>query len=104
MGQEVADIAMSSGVRVAGFVDDRQELSGCEVLGLPVLGDGEWLEDRDLPVFVAVGAPATRRRVCERLGEAKVEELPALVHPTAYVGLGCELGAGSVIAASATLT
>lgn len=104
MGQEVADLAISAGWRVLGFVDDDPALHGSAVLDFPVLGGVHWLDGGSGPVFVAVGSPAGRRRVCDRLRQMKVLECPPLVHPTAYVGLGCRIGAGSVIAAAATLT
>ena len=31
------------GWRVVGFVDDREELWGTEILGVPVLGGRDWL-------------------------------------------------------------
>ena len=104
MGQEVADLAQAAGRHVLGFVDDRPGLPGQKILDLPVLGDRSWLVGKEVPVFVAVGAPAARRRVCQALAGLGVQEPPALVHPTAYVGLDCEVGAGSVIAATATVT
>lgn len=104
MGQEVADLAIAAGIEVVGFVDDRPALHGLAPLGLPVLGDRSWLQGRDVAVFVAVGSPALRRRICHELSTLGVGEPPALVHPSAYVGLGCEVGPGSVVAATATLT
>lgn len=104
MGQEVADLALAAGRSVAGFVDDRPDLQGESILGIRVLGDRSWLAGRDVPVFVAVGAPAARRRVWQELSSLGVAEPPALVHPAAYVGLECHVGAGSLIAANATLT
>ncbi len=104
MGQEVADLACSAGIKVHGFVDDRADLIGREILGLPVLGDRTWLAGRDVPVFLAVGSPAGRKRVRVELRSMEIPEPPALVHPAAYVGLGCRIGAGSIVAAGATLT
>jgi sugar O-acyltransferase (sialic acid O-acetyltransferase NeuD family) len=104
MGQEVADLAICAGTPVLGFVDDRPELQGVEVLGLPVLGNRQWLAGREVLVFVAVGSPANRRRVTEEVRQLGVAECGPLVHPTAYVGLGCHIGSGSVVAATATLT
>ena len=113
MGQEIADIvqaAASDGSRwrLIGFLDDNTDLYGREVLGLPVLGDHRWLSSRTTSVALAlgVGAPAARRRAwgtAQSTSTASVDA-PALVHPTAYVGLGCELGDGTVVGAHATLT
>lgn len=109
MGQEVADLvraAASDGSRwrLIGFVDDDPALHGLEVLGLPVLGDHRWLSGHRAALAMGVGAPAARRRAWAAAHSAGADEAPALVHPAAYVGLGCELGEGTVIGASATLT
>jgi sugar O-acyltransferase (sialic acid O-acetyltransferase NeuD family) len=109
MGQEVADLVRASAAdddrwRLIGFVDDDSSLHGLEVLGLPVLGDHRWLSGRQTAVALGVGAPAARRRAWAALQEVGAVETPALVHPTAYVGLGVELGAGTIVGAHATLT
>lgn len=109
MGQEVADLvqaAASDGPRwrLIGFVDDDSSLHGLEVLGLPVLGDHRWLSGRRAALAVGVGAPAARRRAWTAARSIGDFEAPALVHPTAYVGSGCELGEGTVVGAHATLT
>jgi sugar O-acyltransferase (sialic acid O-acetyltransferase NeuD family) len=109
MGQEVADIVMaaaSDGTRwtLIGFIDDDSSLHGLEVLGLPVLGDHRWLSGRQAAVAIGVGAPAARRRAWTAAQSVGAVEAPALVHPAAYVGLGVELGAGTVVGAHATMT
>lgn len=105
MGQEVADLVIASGGKVVGFVDDDPKLvPGSHMLGIPVVGDKRWLEGKSTPVALAFGAPASRHRVWKSLRALGVIEPPPLVHPTAYVGLGCQLGGGSVVAAGATLT
>lgn len=104
MGQEAADLALSAGFNLLGFVDDGPALAGGNVLGLPVLGDRGWLRGREVAVVVAVGSPSARRRVCEDLTAMGVSDFPVLRHSTAYVGLGCDIGAGSILAAGAVLT
>jgi sugar O-acyltransferase (sialic acid O-acetyltransferase NeuD family) len=109
MGQEVADLVLAaaadgSGCRLVGFIDDDTSLHGREVLGLPVLGDHNWLADRRFAVALGVGTPAARRRAWATLQAAGAVQAPALVHPTAYVGLGVELSTGTVVAAHSTLT
>src|SRR5579864_958576 len=103
MGQEVADLALSTGRQVVGFIDDRQDLIGQLVLGVLVLGDRSWLAGRQVEVCVAIGAPAGRRRASVGLKDLGVVQASALVHPTAHVGLGCSVGPGSVVSAGATL-
>jgi sugar O-acyltransferase (sialic acid O-acetyltransferase NeuD family) len=109
MGQEVADLvlaAASDGARwrLIGFVDDDHALHGTEVLGLPVLGDHHWLSGRQAALAIGVGAPATRRKARAAVQAVGDFETPALVHPAAYVGLGVELGEGTVVGAHATMT
>jgi sugar O-acyltransferase (sialic acid O-acetyltransferase NeuD family) len=109
MGQEVADLvraAASDGNRwnLIGFVDDDSSLHGLEVLGLPVLGDHYWLSGHQAAVAIGVGSPAARRRAWAAVQSVGVVDTPALVHPAAYVGLGCALGEGTVVGAHATLT
>jgi sugar O-acyltransferase (sialic acid O-acetyltransferase NeuD family) len=109
MGQEVADIvsaAVADGTpwRLIGFIDDDSSLHGRDVLGLPVLGDHRWLSDHRAAVAFGVGAPAERCRVWAAVQSTGAVNAPALVHPTAHVGLGVELGSGTVVGAHATLT
>ena len=104
MGQELADTALASGGRVRGFIDDDQNLAGSLILGLPVVGDRKWLSARRAPVVIGIGSPSARRRVWDELASEGAGEPAALVHPTAYVGLGCRLGAGAVVSAGAVLT
>jgi sugar O-acyltransferase (sialic acid O-acetyltransferase NeuD family) len=109
MGQEVADLveaAVADGApwRLIGFIDDDSSLHGREVLGLSVLGDHHWLSDHRAAVAMGVGAPAARRRAWTAAQSAGAVNAPALVHPTAYLGLGVEVGSGTVVGAHATLT
>lgn len=105
MGQEVADLARAAGLAVLGFVDDAPGLVGQTVLGIPVLGGRDWITGPDrAAIFVAIGAPAARRRAVESLQASGVPAPPALIHPSAYVGLGCAVAPGTVVAAGATLT
>jgi sugar O-acyltransferase (sialic acid O-acetyltransferase NeuD family) len=107
MGQEVADLILAldgDDWDLLGFIDDDPGLDGKEILGLPVLGGRDWLADRSVAVVVAVGSPAARRRASCAVKSIGVEEAPALVHPTAYVGRGCTVGEGTIVAAQAALT
>ena len=53
---------------------------------------------------MGVGAPAARRRAWTAVQSVVDVEAPALVHPAAYMGMGVELGEGTVVGAHATLT
>jgi sugar O-acyltransferase (sialic acid O-acetyltransferase NeuD family) len=117
MGQEVADLvgfgsAIGGASRTAtrtswhliGFLDDDRARHGQEVLGVPVLGGREWLSGRSVAVVVAIGAPAARRHAWHLVRSMGVTEAPALIHDAAYVGRGCQVGQGTIVAAHATLT
>lgn len=109
MGQEVADIVRAASAdgsrwRLIGFIDDDSSLHGSEVLGLPVLGGHDWLTNRRVTVAMGVGAPAARQRAWASALSVGALEMPALVHPAAYVGSAVQLGPGTVVGANATLT
>ena len=109
MGQEIADLVLSTGadgapLALIGFIDDDRSLHGREILGVPVLGGREWLSESQAFVAIGVGAPAVRRRIVAKLRAADARFAPALVHPYAHVGLGSEVADGTVIACGAILT
>ncbi|QRK09329.1 acetyltransferase [Archangium violaceum] len=99
----IADIALTCGLTVEGFVDDRVPEGG-RVLDLPILGGAAWLEARRADVRVALGIGENQARcrvyeLCERLGM-----IPAtLIHPTAAVASSARLGAGVVVMAQAVI-
>ncbi len=106
-GKVVADILLTSrSASLAGFVDDRQELTGTKVLGLPVFGTGEWLLEEARKshnaVALGVGNNQTRQLLAERCSLWGVEIL-TLVHPTATVSRFAELGRGTVVMAGAAI-
>jgi sugar O-acyltransferase (sialic acid O-acetyltransferase NeuD family) len=106
-GKVVADILISRGEsEFAGFVDDREELWGARVIGLPVLGDGQWLrlEALNSPIAVALGVGECRSRqlLAERCSRWGIEVL-TLVHPAATVSQSAQLGRGTVVMAGAII-
>lgn len=103
MGRETAAWAADTGRKVAGFLDDREELHGTTVAGLPVLGDSGHAVTGDWAVLVAIGATAARDRIAGRL-ENRAVELARLVHPAAHVGPGVELGPGVIVGPNSVLT
>lgn len=91
--------------RLVGFLDDDREKHGNTVHGLPILGGVAWTASNPtIGTVVAIGAPASRRRVVRALGEAGSPEFPLLVHPSAVVGRHVRIGPGSIVCAGTTLT
>ena len=64
MGREALQLALDcaragTGPAPIGFLDERTELHGSALQGLPILGGAGWLtQDSSVSVLVAVGSPA----------------------------------------------
>lgn len=106
-GAETAEIvlainAMAGRWNLIGFVDDAVDAS--PAAGFPVLGACSWLERFRGDVVVAIGAPAVRRRVVQRLSTYEGLGFATLVHPSAQVGRSVSLGAGLMVGPNAVLT
>jgi sugar O-acyltransferase (sialic acid O-acetyltransferase NeuD family) len=99
-GKSVLDLVrVLEGYEVAGYIDDALE-TGAMVMGLPVLGSVDKLDDLlsngihlALNAVGGVGDMTSRVRVFNRLIEAGFD-FPTLVHPTAFVESSAELSAG----------
>ena len=100
--RKVAHYASACGFELVAFVDENPAalaplpaamLCTFDALGAPGEGDA---------MFVAIGDPAVRRRLMDRL-EAARWPLPALVHPAAVVAPDAVLGAGVLVAAGAVV-
>lgn len=88
-----------------GFLDG--DISNHEniVNGYKVLGGVEWLEENsNTLVVIAVGSPASKRKVFLQIKENTRAEFATLIHPKALVGRFNEIGAGTVICAGTILT
>lgn len=97
-GIEVLDYAEAAGMTVRGFVDDDADaLAGLGGDMPPALGSITDFEVREGDLaLVAVGTPAARKAVAERLA-ARGVELGTLIHPDSTVSARAELGAGTII-------
>lgn len=72
---------------------------------LPILGDAQWLAQHpETWVVVAVGDPAKRRAIVQRL-QAQVPgvRFATLVHPRAWVASSVQLGEGALVFAGCLL-
>lgn len=102
-GRVVADILLTGGRAVAGFLDDR--VVG-PVSGLPVLGpfaralDPGFVRGRTL--IVALGDTARRIDLSQAILRAGAA-LAAAIHPSVVIAGGARVGAGSSVSAGAVI-
>lgn len=90
-------------VTVKGFLDDAPPDLRPFALGVPVLGDtSTYHVEPDDRFVVAIGDPATRRRLVERLA-SRGATFMSVVHPLAYVSAAATLGTGCIVAPYATV-
>lgn len=105
-GKVVADILLANRTAVAGFVDDSFQGEASEILGLKVLGTGDWLatQARSEPVAVAlgIGDNAARQKVAKRCIDQRIA-LVSAIHPAAVVAASARIGAGAVVMAGAII-
>lgn len=90
--------------RLAGFLDERTELHGLDLLEVPVLGGADWLASRrHVGVLLGVGLPRVKAAIVARLAEWNLT-FPALVDPSANLGGDIRIGQGVVVCAGVTIT
>lgn len=104
----VADVLsrQKPSVTVSGFLDDRSELHGVEQVGKTVIGDlSSWLESaspEDSVLIVGIGNNRDRERIASMISEAGFTFASA-IHPSAQIGHGVRVGAGSVLMANTVI-
>jgi sugar O-acyltransferase (sialic acid O-acetyltransferase NeuD family) len=109
-GRVVLDIFRASGCAVAGWLDDNHLLAGALLEGLPVLGRQDFLHSGQWQgrVHVAIGLSDVRlaagsRALAAGIALANAVHPSAVVSPTAHVGEGSCLCAGTVVGPGARL-
>ena len=99
-GHVVLDAAIASGkYALAGLLDDDSGLHGRTIHDVPVLGGTDILGNagfEDCLLVLAVGVPAVRRGLSERLRDLG-RTYATVVHPSVVLGLGAVFGTGSVL-------
>lgn len=92
----VHDIAVQAGFQVKGFLDT-VHAKGDQVLGLPVLGSDEYLDDAEFVAAhafaIGIGEPGPRRRYGRRL-KTMGADLPNIINPSSFVSPHADLGVG----------
>ena len=109
LGREVAnwaidEIKKSSGSIIAGFLDDNPNALYGKKTSIPLIGSvSGFVSSNDVYVVIAMGNPAVRRKLHEDL-LVKGAQFANVIHPTAIVAEGVQLGAGVVVAPFSTLS
>ena len=88
-----------------GFVADSDYRVDRALRGFSVIGGIEWLRANPaVEVVVAVGSPANRARIVNRIKAGARNSFATLIHPGAWIGNNVTIGEGTVICAGAILT
>lgn len=99
----VADILLSQGVEVAGFLDDDPQSWGLTRLGIQIRGPMDSFESYAPDgLIIGVGSNQARRLIAERLKQ--VDDLwRSALHPSCVIASSAQLGRGVVVAAAAVI-
>lgn len=99
-GRVAADIVLSCGDRVLGFLDDSPTATG--VYGIPVLGKIEdYTSWPDASFLIGIGNAQIREQLALKLSGVKFH---TAIHPSAVISpLGVTIGEGTLIAANACI-
>lgn len=91
---------------ILGFFDDGEPI-GKIINGYPVLGGVDALQKwgKGICVVVAIGGPAVKRKIVEKISNNNVE-FPTLIHPHAIIGDDelVDIGKGCIICAGTIIT
>lgn len=88
---------------IVGFVDDNNDLTDSTVNGYKVLGNIDWLIDKEVYVVIAIGDPVGKKNVFERIKNTN-NSFPSLIHPSVIMSNSVNIGDGTIICAANILT
>ena len=89
---------------ILGWVS--KEHPGTIITGLPVLGDDDWLLERDKPIdaVVAIGNGALRKKIVTYLKQNRNISFPSIISDSAEVSKYVKMGEGAIIMNKSLLT
>jgi sugar O-acyltransferase (sialic acid O-acetyltransferase NeuD family) len=92
-------------VEAMGFVDDNSELQGQFILGLPVLGGMDWVQESgpEYAYLCAIGNPVIRHQLVQRLIAWGVR-WATLIDPVVEVPKDTIIGEGAMVCAGTLMT
>jgi sugar O-acyltransferase (sialic acid O-acetyltransferase NeuD family) len=100
----VADILLSQGLNVVGFLDDDPSTWGGTRLGLPVVGSiASYAEYAPEGLVMGVGSNLARKQIVKRLGAEAHGLWRGAIHSRATLANSVRLGVGVVVAAGAVV-
>lgn len=88
---------------ILGFIDDDQERIGAKVDGYEVLGNVEWLKDKDYDVVIAISSPGIKQKIVSQLA-GSLNRFPAVIHPSVIYSDSVRFGEGVLVCAGTILT
>lgn len=97
-GKVIADIAKLNGYTDIVFLDGDSSIKECA--GYPVLGKESMAASLPGDIFIAVGNAKIRKQLMDLNKDRK---FPVLVHPSAVIAEGTEIGVGTVVMAGAVI-
>ena len=102
-------LRLLGGYELVGLLDPKAELKSTEVLGVPVLGDDDFLPqlraqgvDRAFIGLGAVGDTGPRRRLYEKVRQHGFGIVKA-IHPRAVIAQSAQIGHGPTVMANAVI-
>lgn len=102
-GRVVADIALRMDKwREIAFLDDDENIQPSMIIEVIGKSSDAFTYINDYDIFVAIGNNKTREKIQVQLEVAGVN-IPTLIHPSAIIGEGVEVGIGTAVMAGAII-